>query len=178
MYTHTSTYYAIQIIFCIEKGGSSRANLLAKGGGKDKLLDAAATRIGVELDLVTELAQRHKRKREEEEKADEATKKMKQAKTEKELSFLRNNIGRMDGDTEADEERRKREQEENLESDNEEFVGVEDSDDEWEEMNEDERRATFQAYYKREMAKFGTMGTRTALENGNEDEAGIAWEDG
>ncbi len=172
------------IAFRIEKGGSSRANLLAKGGGRSisKLLDAAATRIGVEMDLVTELAMRHKRKREEEEKADEATKKMKEAQSAKQLSFLRNNIGRNDEDEELRAQRLKMEEEERMyESNDEEFVVVVDSDDEWEEMNEDERRATFQAYYKKEMAASGIidgLGGRLLSENEIDDEDGIAWEDG
>lgn len=171
------------IAFRIEKGGSSRAYLLAKGGGRslNKLMDAAAIRIGVELDLVTELAMRHKRKREEEEKADEATKKMKEAKNAKQLAFLRNNIGRTDEDELLRAQRLKMEKEDRLdESDDEEYVEVVDSDDEWEEMNEDERRATFQAYYKKEMAAFDLDGTaRAKMSNDpHDDETGIAWEDG
>eukprot|EP00551_Chaetoceros_affinis_P000189 CAMPEP_0203642058 /NCGR_PEP_ID=MMETSP0088-20131115/7409_1 /ASSEMBLY_ACC=CAM_ASM_001087 /TAXON_ID=426623 /ORGANISM="Chaetoceros affinis, Strain CCMP159" /LENGTH=453 /DNA_ID=CAMNT_0050497747 /DNA_START=77 /DNA_END=1435 /DNA_ORIENTATION=- len=169
------------IAFRIEKGGSSRANLLAKGGGRSmsKLLEAAAIRTGVEMDLVTELAMRHKRKREEEEKADEATKKMKEAQNAKQLSFLRNNIGRNDEDEELRAQRLKMEEEERMyESDDEEFVLVVDSDDEWEEMNEGERRATFQAYYKKEMAASGGIdghGSRIISENNIDEEDGIAW---
>jgi transcription initiation factor IIE alpha subunit len=170
------------IVFRIEKGGSSRANLLAKGGGRSmsKQLDAAAIRVGVELDLVTELAMRHKRKREEEEKADEATKKMKREQSMKQLSFLRNNIGRNDEDEEARAQRLKMEAEERMyESDDEKFVAVVDSDDEWEEMNEDERRATFQAYYKKEMAVSGNAdGTAGRTVSENEDDEGVAWEEG
>ncbi len=173
------------IVFRIEKGGSSRAHLLAKGGGRSmsKLMDAAAIRIGAELDLVTELAVRHKRKREEEEKADEATKNMKEAKNAKELAFLRNNIGRTDKDDLLQKQRLKLEEEERLdESEDEEFVAVIDSDDEWEEMTEDERRANFQAYYKKEMIAYDavdTFGGHGMLpSSAKEDEAGIAWEDG
>ena len=172
------------IVFRIEKGGSSRANLLAKGGGRtiEKLLDAAAIRIGVELDLVTELAMRHKRKREEEDRADEATKRMKEAQSAKQLSFLRNNIGRNDELEALNAQRLKLAEEEGLESDDDEFVAVLDSDDEWEEMNEDERRATFQAFYKKEMASFGNIdgnNSRSVSDNnGAEPEDGIVWEDG
>lgn len=170
------------IVFRIEKGGSSRANLIAKGGGRtaEKLLDAAAIRIGVELDLVTELAMRHKRKREEEEKADAATKKRKEAQGAKQLSFLRNNIGRTDQDEEQRALRLRMEEEELMnESDEEEFVAVIDSDDEWEEMIEDERRAAFQAHYKREMAAYGNADNgRETIENVNEEVEGVAWEEG
>ena len=172
------------ITFRIEKGGSSRASLLAKGGGRtaEKLLDAAAIRIGVELDLVTELAMRHKRKREEEEKADEATKKMKEAQSVKQLSFLRNNIGRNDEDAKLRAKRLKMEEEERLnESEDEDFVAVLDSDDEWEAMKEDERRAAFQAFYKKEMASYGgvdSVNGRIVSDNSNEYDDGIAWEDG
>ena len=147
----------------------------------NKLMDAAAIRIGVELDLVTELAMRHKRKREEEEKADEDTKRMKEAKNAKQLAFLRNNIGRTDEDEILRKQRLKMEEDEKFdESDDEEYVAVVDSDDEWEEMTEDERRATFQAYYKKEMAAFESEGnTRGSLPNGaTDEELGIAWEDG
>lgn len=174
------------IAFRIEKGGSSRANLLARGGGRSmsKLLEAAAIRVGVEMDLVTELALRHKRRREEEERADEATKKMREAQNAKQLSFLRNNIGRNDGSEEEARAQRIREEEERelmYESDVDEFVAVLDEDDEWEEMNEGERRATFQAYYKKEMAASGGVdgqGNRGMSENGVDDEDGVAWEDG
>ena len=98
----------------------------------------------------------------------------------KQLSFLRNNIGRTDEDEEQRALRLKMEEEERMnESDEEEFVAVIDSDDEWEEMIEDERRAAFQAHYKREMAAYGnTENGKGTIENDQDEVEGVAWEDG
>ena len=175
-----------QIAFEVEKGSGARANLLAKGNrSREKLLDAAAVRVGVELDVVTSLAMRHKRKREEEESQDEAAKKRKRAQDET-LAFLKNNIGRNDDDLEA---RRRAEEEaekeEGSDEEDDDVYLVVDSDDEWAEMTEDVRRATFQAFYKKEKARL------KASENGNggtvisdygndydETDTGVDWEEG
>ena len=143
-----------QIAFEVEKGGGARANLLARGRrSQEKLLDAAAVRVGVELDVVTSLAMRHKRKREEEESQDEEAKKRKRANDET-LAFLKNSIGRNDDDVEASRRRAEEEEQKNDESDDDDDLYlVVDSDDEWAEMTEDVRRATFQAFYKKEKAR-------------------------
>ena len=56
-----------EIAFQLEKGGGARANLLAKsmsGQQRSKLLDAAASRVGIEVDPETELTLGRKRARE------------------------------------------------------------------------------------------------------------------
>jgi transcription initiation factor IIE alpha subunit len=183
-----------QISFEVEKGGGARANLLAKGGrSREKLLDAAAVRVGVELDVVTSLAMKHKRKREEEESQDEAAKERKKAQDDT-LAFLKNSIGR--NDDESDMEARKREEEEREEDlsddDDDDICLVVDSDDEWVEMTEDERRAKFQAIYKKEKSRLkasanGNGSIRTGAgsvvtEDGNgdddDDDLGVNWEEG
>lgn len=193
-----------QIAFEVEKGGGARANLLAKGGrSREKLLDSAAVRVGVELDVVTALAMRHKRRREEEENQDEEAKKKKQAMNET-LAFLKNNIGRNDLEMDMDKDgngngnarRLEREEEDYNESDEDEDFVVVDSDDEWADMTEDVRRATFQERYKREKARLkalhgGNGGVNGVHGNGHGlalvpehgldldgDEIGINWEDG
>lgn len=185
-----------QIAFEVEKGGGARANLLAKGGrSREKLLDAAAVRVGVELDIVTSLAMKHKRKRkeEEEENEDEALSKQKRAQHET-LAFLKNNIGRND-DLELERQRRHlmEEMDENDDSDEEDSHVIAESEDEWEEMTEDVRRATFQAYYKKEKARLKSLilginegdedhHTMAVVSDDNHEEQddiiGVNWEDG
>lgn len=184
-----------QIAFEVEKGGGARANLLAKGGrSRERLLDAAAVRVGVELDIVASLARMHKRKRkEEDEKEDDASTKRKKAQNET-LTFLKNNIGRND-DLEMERQRRLIEEDGNDEDDDTDYdddsLVAAESDDEWEEMNEDVRRATYQAYYKKEKARMkalllsegpreGHKATATVSENGEDDNDvfGVNWEDG
>ena len=191
-----------QIAFEVEKGGGARANLLAKGFGgtgqsKEKLLDAAAVRVGVELDVVTSLAMRHKRRRQEEENQDEETKKKKRIQEET-LAFLKNNIGR--NDTDDYDYRRRRDEEDDEkdheDSDNDEDVNLMvDSEDEWADMTEDVRRATFQAFYKKEKARLkaslissGNSGGPNVSSNGNGshhdhefadlDSEGVDWVEG
>jgi hypothetical protein len=185
-----------QIAFEVEKGGGARANLLAKGGrSREKLLDAAAVRVGVELDIVTSLAMKHKRKRkeEEEENEDEVLSKQKRAQHET-LAFLKNNIGRND-DLALERQRRHlmEEMDENDDSDEEDSHVIAESDDEWEEMTEDVRRATFQAYYKKEKARLKSLilgikegdedhHTMAVVSDDNHEEQddiiGVNWEDG
>jgi hypothetical protein len=173
-----------QIAFEVEKGGGARANLLAKGGrSKEKLLDAAAVRVGVELDIVSTLAKKHKRKRkEEEETEDEAAAQRKKAQHET-LVFLKNNIGRNE-DIESERSRRLLIDEmEGAESDEDDsYVAVE-TDDEWEDMTEDVRRATFQAYYKKEKARMkalllGGEVDKHEIAMEEDDILGVNWEEG
>jgi len=168
-----------QLTFKLEKGGGARANLLATRGkrGPD-LLDAAAIRVGVELDLVSELARQYKRKKEEEEKnADEA-------KKEKELAHLRNNIGRDDLEQQDGSSERLRKEQETASESEDDVIGIAvDSDDEFADMTDDERRVRFSAYYKKEMArqKARMQPHNFVPENGDEimdDGENIAWDDG
>mmetsp|Transcript_8131 Transcript_8131/g.15303 ORF Transcript_8131/g.15303 Transcript_8131/m.15303 type:complete len:478 (+) Transcript_8131:1723-3156(+) len=185
-----------QIAFEVEKGGGARANLLAKGGrSREKLLDAAAVRVGVELDIVTSLAIKHKRKRKEEEDNEDETMSQRKKAQHDTLVFLKNNIGRND-DFDAERHRRHLIDEEvdDDDSDEEDSHVIAESDDEWEDMTEDVRRATFQAYYKKEKARLkalllgggGTtddgnhdMSVVISDDNGDQDDImGVNWEDG
>jgi hypothetical protein len=145
----------------------------------------------VELDIVTSLAMKHKRKRKEEENEDETLSQRKKAQHET-LAFLKNNIGRND-DFESESHRSHLMDEVDEEdSDEEDSHVIAESDDEWEEMTEDVRRATFQAYYKKEKARLkalilGINGeedhhnnmTIVSDDNGeHEDIMGVNWEDG
>jgi hypothetical protein len=173
-----------QIAFEVEKGGGARANLLAKGGtSREKLLEAAAVRAGVELDVVTSLAMQHKRKRQEEENEDEASKQKKKAQDDT-LTFLKNNIGRND-ESEMERARRLEEEEEGNDSDDDNDDNmVVDSGDEWAEMSEDKRRATFQTTYKRERARLKALADgenplqAIVSDDGDDDEPGVNWEEG
>lgn len=162
-----------QIALKVEKGAGSRAHHLAKGVSREKLLDSAAIRVGAELDLITSLAVRHKRKREaeEEENRDEESQ-LKKSKNAT-LLFLRNNIGRND-----QEQLHNYAEEENPDdSDDDEVMLVNDSDDEWAEMKEDERLAIFQALYKKEKARLlgGEAGASNDVDDA--DIPGVNWED-
>ena len=177
-----------QLAFEVEKGGGARANVLATGGRtRSQLLEEAAIRVGVELDLVSALAKRHKHKREEEERQDEEAKRKREAQN-KTLTFLRNNIGRNDEDEEARAQRLKQEAEEDdNDSDLEDIAVVIDSDEEAPEMTDDVRRATFQASYKREFArqkqilglvKKSNNGNAQLIPNNDDEEEGVNWEEG
>lgn len=178
-----------QLTFKLEKGGGARANLLATRGkrGRD-LLDAAAIRVGVELDLVSELAREHKRRKEKEE--EEA--KIGEKKKEKELTFLNNNIGRDDLMQQASTQSVKHQKEESDSEDDVIGIAVE-SEDEFANMEDDERGVRFSAYYKKEMARqralmqpHNTSGDETRNRQGSlitddgdfEDGDNIAWDDG
>jgi len=182
-----------QLTFKLEKGGGARANLLATRGKKGReLLDAAAIRVGVELDLVSELARQHKRKLEDEEKEKNEGKIKKKAG---ELTFLNNNIGRDDiRQPDGSAKQLRKGQEEASDSEDDVIGIVVDSDDEFANMKDDERRVRFSAYYKKEMARQkaltqpnkilggGDLRTRHGNFVSDVDEAddgdNIAWDDG
>lgn len=166
-----------QIAFEVEKGGGARANLLAKGGrSRERLLDAAAVRVGVDLDLVTSLAMQHKRKRQEEENEDEAAKQKKKAQFET-LAFLKNNIGRND---EPDIDRTRMEDEVEYDSDDDDDFLIVYDDDDWEGMSEDKRRAMFQSFYKKEMARLKALanGESGNIVSDDGEDDGVNWLDG
>merc|ERR1719230_1345679 len=113
-----------QIALEVEKGGGARANLLAIGGKRRrKLMDAAASRVGVTLDPVTLLTKSAKRRaRESKGKNSDGNGDagpLKKKKTSKggpkqqqehsTLFFLKNNIGREDYEDEETRARRLRE---------------------------------------------------------------------
>jgi hypothetical protein len=188
-----------QLTFKLEKGGGDRANLLATRGKRQReLLDAAAIRgVGVELDLVSDLALQHKRKKEEEAKQSESERKEK-AKKYQTLQFLKDNIGRTEEEGSIANREEKLSSEEpkgDADEDEDEFGIAIESDDEFADMTADERRVRFSAYYKKEMLRQkalllqsegmnGGSGTNNhaaiVSDNGEDIEDGehVAWEDG
>eukprot|EP00565_Helicotheca_tamesis_P004037 CAMPEP_0185732902 /NCGR_PEP_ID=MMETSP1171-20130828/17872_1 /TAXON_ID=374046 /ORGANISM="Helicotheca tamensis, Strain CCMP826" /LENGTH=489 /DNA_ID=CAMNT_0028402507 /DNA_START=127 /DNA_END=1593 /DNA_ORIENTATION=- len=149
-----------EIAFEVEKGGGARANLLAtKTKQRSKLMDAAASRVGVSVDIATALleAQRRERKRARGEGGDESENKKQNtsaANLPGTLFFLRNNIGRKGFVDEEERERRRLLEEEDETDDEEEVEGgavvVMDDADELRAMPEEERRMVFQSHYKEE----------------------------
>ena len=192
-----------EIGFELEKGGGARANLLAtKGRIRNKLVDAAAMKVGVDLGLVAQVIiderERQKRKREETRKEledDGGKKKKKKKSDQQELYFLQDSLG-LDGAELSKEEREKRrlgylEGEGNDLSDEEgdkkqpqESYFVSDETDELRNLPEDDRRAAFQAQYKAEVERQKKLlGIRTLdelfpVQDQNDESDDVAWEDG
>uniref|UniRef100_A0A7S1Z7X5 HTH TFE/IIEalpha-type domain-containing protein n=1 Tax=Ditylum brightwellii TaxID=49249 RepID=A0A7S1Z7X5_9STRA len=194
-----------EIAFEVEKGGGARANLLAtKTRQRGKLMDAAASRVGVAVDIATALleAQRRERKRARGEGGDDDDGGAKKQNTSAAnlpgtLFFLRNNIGRK-GFVDEEERERRRLLEEEVETDDEEEVEggtvvVMDDADELRAMPEEERRIVFQSHYKEEkrrqlsllkcdLDKFGkvTNGAtlRVVTDGDNSDADELEWEEG
>eukprot|EP00559_Dactyliosolen_fragilissimus_P002890 CAMPEP_0184860476 /NCGR_PEP_ID=MMETSP0580-20130426/5357_1 /TAXON_ID=1118495 /ORGANISM="Dactyliosolen fragilissimus" /LENGTH=571 /DNA_ID=CAMNT_0027357593 /DNA_START=39 /DNA_END=1754 /DNA_ORIENTATION=- len=204
-----------QIAFEVEKGGGARANFLATSGHLGtKLLDAAATRVAVEPDIVTLLAYRHQLRREAQLRKDQQRRQRQKelgggaalaasASESGTLSFLRDNIGRnkrlhtttttttnrllSSSQTSLDHHPNTTTTTatattatntnttsiiDNHDTDNENHNDYNDDDyndddddgelvwevgDEIANMTQEERRATFQAYYKKEMARQTTL---------------------
>lgn len=180
-----------QIQLKVEKGGGARANLLAtKRRRRRKLMDAAASRAGVQVPLYWK--RRGPKKRERDEKEGPGNGK-KRTTTPTTLDFLKNNIGR-NVDYEGMERLRQDElfQEEGGNSDSDEddngLVFIDDTD-ELLSKSEDERRTIFQAQYKveveRQLALLQPESADSAVpptlisDDGGADEEidKIAWED-
>jgi len=181
-----------EIGFELEKGGGARANLLAtKGRIRNKLVDAAAMKVGVDLGLVARVViderERQKRKREEKKKEEEEGGKKKK-KANQELYFLQDSLG-MGGAELSKEEKEKRrlgylEGGDNLEEEEKqpkESYYVSDETDELRNLPEEERRAAFQAQYKAEVARqkklLGIPDEQSQYKIGDGLET-VAWEDG
>eukprot|EP00957_Ditylum_brightwellii_P202560 15330681-Ditylum_brightwellii.AAC.1 len=97
----------------------------------------------------------HKRKWEEEEmNQDEAVKKQREAQNAT-LLFLRNNVGRNDDNDGAAADAK--DAYDSGDDDEDDACIVVDAEDEWAEMKEDERRAIFQAFYKKEKARLKSL---------------------
>jgi hypothetical protein len=189
-----------EIAFDLEKGGGARANLLATGGRmRDKLVDAAAMKVGADLGLVARVIMEQKesrieaRKRKREEKAE--GKKKKQVL---EFDFLRDNLGfgwDISGRISKDEKEKQRlgylgaENDSSDDEDEEQFESnyITDETDELRAMNEHDRRAAFQAQYKIEFERqkklmgFSSSNDdkRDAKDDNEDGDAdSIKWEDG
>jgi transcription initiation factor IIE alpha subunit len=165
-----------EIAFSVEKGGGARANLLAtRTRRRRKLMDAAATRVGTSVPLEVRLKEEQKRKQQQEEERKAEAKRNgnlligssgKQPSTAP-LSFLNNNIGRMDFDEEMERMRQRDvEQAEELEQEEEdeeedrqngtmgrEILLLDDMEETPHLWEEEARKAAFQSHYSKEMGR-------------------------
>mmetsp|Transcript_19667 Transcript_19667/g.42753 ORF Transcript_19667/g.42753 Transcript_19667/m.42753 type:complete len:490 (+) Transcript_19667:88-1557(+) len=194
-----------EIAFELEKGGGARANLLAtKGRIRNKLVDAAAMKVGVDLGLVARVIfgerERQKRKREEQKKEEEeGGPGKKKVGLGAELYFLGDNLG-IDGTEISKEEREKRRldylqgggddsSDEDEGQKQKESYYVSDETDELRNLPEDDRRAAFQAQYKAEVERQKKLlglsslddlvpSFKSEMDGDNDDLESVAWEDG
>ncbi|KAL3771463.1 hypothetical protein ACHAW5_006146 [Stephanodiscus triporus] len=191
-----------EIAFDLEKGGGARANLLAtKGRVRDKLIDAAAMKVGMDLGLVArvvidERERRLKRKREEKQREEGGEGKKKKHKHGEELHFLRDNLGFSISDMSKEEKDRRRlgylggggeSSDEDVEHQQKDSYYISDETDEFRSLPEDDRRAAFQAQYKAEVERQKTLLGITngedcvqsqATSERDDNTESIAWEDG
>ena len=190
-----------EIGFELEKGGGARANLLAtKGRIRNKLVDAAAMKVGVDLGLVAQVIiderERQRRKREETKRELEdggGTKKKKKSE-QQELYFLQDSLG-LDGAELSKEEREKRRlgylegdgndlSDDDDEKQPQESYFVSDETDELRNLPEDDRRAAFQAQYKAEVERqkkllgIRSLDELVPVQDENDESDDVAWEDG
>jgi len=183
-----------EITFKVIKGSGARAMLLATNQQRrQKLMDAAASRVGADLP-VSILVEKRKREKEEEERE---RKKHKATKTTPiTLDFLQNNIGLSESERQAEleEERQRQIRRENQEkeengADQAERNDVVVMDDDLQEMlslPDKERREKFQALYKQEIQRQAKelqldlnppqLTTEAHADDG--EDISVTWEDG
>ncbi len=192
-----------EIAFELEKGGGARANLLAtKGRVRNKLIDAAAMKVGVDIGLVARVIMEERerqlqRKREEKQREKDGKRKKQQGVDE--LHFLRDNLGVLSAELSREEKRkRRRVDEDDASSDNDSDENhpkrsyyISDETDELWNLPEDDRRSAFQAQYKAEVERQKKLLGIASLDDvimpfrsqldGNDDGDeldNVAWEDG
>ena len=186
-----------EIAFTVVKGGGARANLLATNRQRrQKLMDAAASRVGADLPIYA-LMQKRKRESEQLEKAKKRSK-TGTNNSHTTLDFLSNNLGLTEREANMEKERQG---EIALDDDDEDYDGQADDKDgiivtdgveELQALTEEERHAKFQALYKLEMERQrkvlnletekGTDGLSlpqlTAEDCTDMEDSGVIWEDG
>lgn len=192
-----------EIAFELERGGGARANLLCtKGKIRNKLLDAAARKVGVDLGLVSrvllEERERLKRKREEKEKEikNGGGGKKKKKSGAQEFDFLQDNLGESawnGGGQLTKEEKEKRRLAylggDDDSSDDEDFEAkmatniLPDETDELRNLPENDFRAAFQQQYKMEVERqiklLGLKSLDDLMPSIEDDEdEDVDWEDG
>jgi hypothetical protein len=195
-----------EIAFELEKGGGARANLLAtKGRIRNKLIDAAAMKVGADIGLVAkviinERERQLRRKREERQRKTDGGGKRKIHQGD-ELHFLRDNLGVL-GVEQTREEKEKRRlgrfggEDGTSDDDDDEqppkkSCYVCDETDELWNLPEDDRKASFQAKYKAEVERqkrllginssddiVPTFHHQLVDRDDDDDVENIAWEDG
>jgi hypothetical protein len=186
-----------EIAFTVVKGGGARANLLATNRQRrQKLMDAAASRVGADLPIS---ALMHKRKRESEEL--EKAKKRSKTSTNNApttLDFLTNNLGLTEREAKMEEERQREivldddDKDYDDQVDGKDGIILTDGIEELQALTDEERHAKFQALYKLEMerqrkvlnleAEKGNDGLSlpqlTAEDATDVEDASVIWEDG
>lgn len=191
-----------EIAFELEKGGGARANLLAtKGRIRNKLIDAAAMKVGVDIGLVARVIMEERerqlqRKREEKQREKDGKRKKQQGGDE--LHFLRDNLGVLSAELSREEKKKQRRVDDDASYDNDNDENhprrsyyISDETDELWALPEDDRRSAFQAQYKAEVERQKKLlgisslddiitPSRSQLDG---DDAGdeldnVAWEDG
>lgn len=157
-----------EIAFELEKGGGARANLLAtRGRLRNKLIDAAAMKVGVDVGMVARVIieererQLQRRREEKQQREKGGGKKKKPQGGGDELHFLQDNLGVLSTELSREQKRRKgREGDATSENEYDEnhhlqksFYYIPDETDELWNLPEEDRRAAFQAQYKAEVER-------------------------
>ena len=178
-----------EIQFSVEKGGGARAQLLAtKKRRLRKLMDAAASRVGVSLPLYVRVEEEEARKRKEAKEQEKKEKKKGGKKEHQTLDFLYDNIGRVGLDISTNQNVNKVEDEESeheAEDGDAELVLCDETA-ELRELSDENRLASFQAQYKVEVGRQEQLITQTPVggpgspsSRSTEDEdVAVVWEDG
>ena len=178
-----------EIAFKVVKGGGARASLLATNRQRrQKLMDAAASRVGSDLPVIALVL---KRKREKEEMEQEKKKNKSVSTAPISLDFLEDNIGLSEREAELEEERQRQIR---LENENakekggdlvvaEDVIVLDDGIQEMQSLPDKERRAKFQALYQQEMERqakeldlsLPQLATEVEMDV---DDSSVTWEDG
>ena len=180
-----------EITFSVVKGSGARAMVLAGNQQRrQKLMDAAASRVGACLPVPV-LVEKRKREKEEEERQ----KKKHKVAAPTTLDFLQNNIGLSESERQAEleEERQRQIRLENVEreeksasqGEREDVVVVDDDLQALLSLSDKERRDKFQALYKQEIQRQAKQlqldlnpPQLTSEETSDIDEISVPWEDG
>jgi transcription initiation factor TFIIE subunit alpha len=176
-----------EVQFTVERGGGARAQILAtRKRRKRKLMDAAASRIGISLPLHMRIQEeKEQRKRAEEEKRKSDERKGKKPKVET-LEFLRDNIGMhltIDGVPLH-----------TFDAEEEVSIGsitgepellLSDDFEELRQLSEDNRRISFQTQYRLEMDRQSaildlddTESPQRAMIDDEDEAMSVVWEEG
>jgi transcription initiation factor TFIIE subunit alpha len=185
-----------EIAFTVVKGGGARANLLATNRQRrQKLMDAAASRVGADLPIY---ALMQKRKREAEELEREKKKNKTTTNAPPGLDFLKNNIGLTEREVRMEEDRQRdivlddEMEDYGDQAEGKDAIILADGVQEMHALSDEERRAKFQGLYKLEMerqrkvlnleADKGADGLSlpqlTAEDSTDIEDSGVNWEDG
>jgi transcription initiation factor TFIIE subunit alpha len=155
--TFLKNAFGQEIAFTVVKGGGARANLLATNRQRrQKLMDAAASRVGADLPIY---ALMQKRKREAEEMEREKKKNKTTNNAPKSLDFLKNNIGLTEHEVRMEEDRQRdivlddEVEDYGDQADGKDAIILAEGVQEMHALSDEERHAKFQGLYKLEMER-------------------------